>query len=205
MKRNTQKLKKVQNEQTQKNIKIGCMPFLILILIILTIIIFSYKGMKRDISNIIYGAADVECFFKEVKQSYQKNISSPDFILPLDGNITSPFGERKNPFDPSLTEKHTGIDIDTNITTDVFSSEKGTVEKTGFDERFGNYIIIRHDDIYRTCYAHLEGALVKENEKIEKGQKIAIAGETGRATGKHLHFEIRRKEERVDPQKFINN
>ncbi len=202
MKRN---VKKIQNDQqTQKTTKAGCLPFLILILIILIIITFSYKGMKRDISNIISGAADVECFFNEVKNSYLKNISSPDFILPLDGDITSPFGERKNPFDDSITEQHTGIDIDTNITTDIFSSESGTVKKSGFDERFGNYIIIKHNDIYSTCYAHLESSLVKENEKVEKGQKIAIAGETGRATGKHLHFEIRRGEERVDPQKFLS-
>ncbi len=210
MKRSAEKLQKTQRnsnshnkEQPQKAMKIGCLPFLILILIIFIIITFSYKGMKRDISNIFSGAADVECFFKDVKNSYLKNISSPDFILPLDGNITSPFGERKNPFDNTVTEKHTGIDIDTNITTDVFSSESGEIKKSGFDERFGNYIIIQHNDIYSTCYAHLEGALVKEGEKVEKGQKIGIAGETGRATGKHLHFEIRKDEERVDPQKYL--
>lgn len=204
MKRNPQKIQNSDNEYIKTGTKTGCLPCLIIFLIIIIVILFSYKGIKRDISNIFRGAADVECFFNDVKKSYIKNISSPDFIMPLDGNITSFFGERKSPFDENVTENHTGIDIDTNITTDVFSSESGTVLKSGFDERFGNYIIIKHNEIYQTCYAHLKSALVKENENVKKGQKIAVAGETGRVTGKHLHFEIRREEQRVDPLKFIS-
>ncbi len=203
MKRNERKPQKIQSNEERQGVRMGCLPFIIITLLIMAVVLFSYKGIKRDVLNIISGAADVECFFKDVRYSYQKNISSPDFIMPMDGNITSPFGERQNPFDPTQKEKHTGIDIDTNITTEVFSSQSGTVKKVGVDERFGNYIIIQHNDIFATCYAHLEETLVKENTKVKKGEKIGIAGETGRATGKHLHFEIRKEDERVDPQKYI--
>ncbi len=202
MKRNQQKIQQQTNES--ENRKSGCLTAFIIFFLITVLILFSYKSLKRDISNIISGAADVNGFFEDIKHSYKKNITSPDFILPLNGNITSFFGERKSPFDENVTEMHTGIDIDTNISTDVFSSEKGVVSKAGYDERMGNYLIIKHNDIYSTCYAHLEGAIVKENDEVEKGEKIAVAGETGRTTGKHLHFEIRREEERMDPMKYLS-
>lgn len=181
----------------------GCLTFIVIILVITTIIIFSVKSTKQGFFNIVNRSADVGAFFYDVKASYEKNITSPDFSLPLEGNITSPFGERLNPFDNDTKEKHTGIDIDTNITTDVTASADGEVEKVGFDERFGNYVILRHTKTYSTCYAHLESVQVKEKDKVKKGNKIGIAGETGNATGKHLHFEIRKGEERVDPQKYI--
>lgn len=181
----------------------GCLTFIVIILVITTIIIFSVKSTKQGFFNIVNRSADVGAFFNDVKASYEKNITSPDFSLPLEGNITSPFGERLNPFDNDTKEKHTGIDIDTNITTDVTASADGEVEKVGFDERFGNYVILRHTKTYSTCYAHLESVQVKEKDKVKKGNKIGIAGETGNATGKHLHFEIRKGEERVDPQKYI--
>lgn len=183
----------------------GCLTFIVIILLITSIAVFSVKSTKQGLFNVINRTADVGAFFKDVKASYEKNITSPDFSLPLDGNITSPFGERLNPFDNNTKEKHTGIDIDTNITTDVIASADGEVEKIGFDERFGNYLILRHDKTYSTCYAHLEAVNVKEKDKVKKGNKIAVAGETGNATGKHLHFEIRKGEERVDPQKYIIN
>ena len=183
----------------------GCLTFIVIILLITFIAVFSVKSTKQGLFNVINRTADVGAFFKDVKASYEKNITSPDFSLPLDGNITSPFGERINPFDNNTKEKHTGIDIDTNITTDVIASADGEVEKIGFDERFGNYLILRHNNTYSTCYAHLEAVNVKEKDKVKKGNKIAVAGETGNATGKHLHFEIRKGEERVDPQKYIIN
>lgn len=183
----------------------GCLTFIVIILLITFIAVFSVKSTKQGLFNVINRTADVGAFFKDVKASYEKNITSPDFSLPLDGNITSPFGERLNPFDNNTKEKHTGIDIDTNITTDVIASADGEVEKIGFDERFGNYLILRHNNTYSTCYAHLEAVNVKEKDKVKKGNKIAVAGETGNATGKHLHFEIRKGEERVDPQKYIIN
>ena len=183
----------------------GCLTFIVIILLITSIAVFSVKSTKQGLFNVINRTADVGAFFKDVKASYEKNITSPDFSLPLDGNITSPFGERLNPFDNNTKEKHTGIDIDTNITTDVIASADGEVEKIGFDERFGNYLILRHNNTYSTCYAHLEAVNVKEKDKVKKGNKIAVAGETGNATGKHLHFEIRKGEERVDPQKYIIN
>lgn len=181
----------------------GCLTFILIIILILGIIIFSIQSTKQGFFNIVNKNADVGAFFSDVKTSFEKNITSPDFSVPLEGNITSPFGERVNPNDNTTKEIHTGIDIDTNLGYNVTASADGKVEKVGYDERFGNYVILRHDKTYSTCYAHLETVKVKENDEIKKGNLVGIAGETGNATGKHLHFEIRKNEERVDPQKYI--
>lgn len=181
----------------------GCLTFLILILILSGIFIFAFHSTKQGFFNIINKNADVSTFVSEVKESYEKNISSPEFTVPLEGNITSPFGERINPNNQNEKEMHTGIDIDTNLGFNVTASAEGTVEKIGYDERFGNFVILRHTKTYSTCYAHLENVAIKEKEKVKSGELIGTAGETGNATGKHLHFEIRKGDERVDPQKYI--
>lgn len=181
----------------------GCLTFILLITVIAGILIFSLQKTKQGFFNVLNHTADVGAFVDDVKVSYEKNITSPNFSSPLDGNITSPFGERINPNDNTTKEKHTGIDIDTNLSFNVVASADGKVEKIGFDERFGNYIIIRHNETYSTCYAHLETIKAEENDDIKKGNLIGIAGDSGNATGKHLHFEIRKDDERVDPQKYI--
>lgn len=181
----------------------GCLTFILVIILIFGAVIFGMQSSKQGFFNILNRTADVGAFVEDVKASYEKNITSPDFAVPLEGNITSPFGERINPNDNTTTEKHTGIDIDTNLSLKVTASADGEVQKVGFDERFGNFVILRHNKTYSTCYAHLEEVKVTEKEKIKKGRLVGIAGETGNATGKHLHFEIRKGDERVDPQKYI--
>lgn len=181
----------------------GCLTFILVVTLILGIVIFGIQSAKQGFFNILNRTADVGAFADDIRASYEKNITSPSFSVPLDGNITSPFGERINPNDGTTKENHTGIDIDTNLSFNVTASADGEVEKVGFDERFGNFVIIRHTKTYSTCYAHLEEVKVKEKAKIKKGNLVGTAGDTGNATGKHLHFEIRKNDERVDPQKYI--
>lgn len=148
------------------------------------------------------GEADIGQFLKDVTASYQKNLTYPDFIYPLDGTITSPFGERMNPI-TNQPEEHTGIDIDVNQGTNVKAAADGTILKVGVDERFGNYIIISHNEVFTTCYAHLEQASRQEGEAVLQGDMIGIAGQTGNSTGPHLHFEIRKEEKRMNPVPFL--
>ncbi|HMY12189.1 MAG TPA: M23 family metallopeptidase [Turneriella sp.] len=114
------------------------------------------------------------------------------FIHPVDGRITSGFGVRRDPF----TEKHKfhkGIDIACSIGTPVVASAEGTVVFAGSKKGFGNTIIVEHRNGYRTLYGHLSKYSVKAGTKVKQGQKIALSGMTGRATGPHLHFEVRRQ------------
>lgn len=114
------------------------------------------------------------------------------FIHPVAGRITSGFGVRKDPF----TEKHKfhkGIDIACAIGTKVVASAEGTVVFAGTKKGYGKTVIVEHRNGYRTLYGHLSSIRVKNGDKVAQGQKIALSGMTGRSTGPHLHFEVRRR------------
>lgn len=114
------------------------------------------------------------------------------FVHPVEGRITSGFGVRKDPF----TEKHKfhkGIDIACPIGTPVVASAEGTVVFAGTKKGYGKTVIVEHRNGYRTLYGHLSRFTVKAGAKVKQGQKIALSGMTGRSTGPHLHFEVRRQ------------
>lgn len=192
--------------KTQKNTvpkrNSGCLPFLLLTLTICVLIAMGQDGFKKNLDYFLRGEADLPQFFSDVSASYRNNLTYPDFMFPLNGTITSPFGERLNPFN-GQQELHTGIDIDINAGTEVSAASDGKVIKNATDERFGNYIILEHNAVFSTCYAHLEEARVSEGSVVKQGDIIGIAGETGNSTGPHLHFEIRKKEQRMNPLAFL--
>jgi murein DD-endopeptidase MepM/ murein hydrolase activator NlpD len=106
------------------------------------------------------------------------------------GKISSQFGMRMHPIYRKEMH-HNGIDIASNIGTEIYSSADGTIEKVGVEGKFGKRILIRHTGGYQTLYAQLGEIFVEENQKIKKGDLIALIGESEFSTGPHLHFEIR--------------
>jgi len=134
-----------------------------------------------------------------------KDKSSSDRVVlawPLRGPITSGFGIRTHPFSGSK-KFHCGLDIGAEIGTVVRSSGDGTVIFSGWKEAYGNMIVVSHKNNYLTIYAHNSKNLVDVNEKISKGQKIAISGKTGAVTGAHLHFEIRKGIVPLNPLRIL--
>lgn len=112
--------------------------------------------------------------------------------------ISSNFGKRLDPFTKKETF-HGGLDMAAKQGSDVFSSMEGEVSFVGSQGGYGNLIIIKHSLGYETRYGHLLNFSVKQGQKVKKGQKIGEVGQTGRATGPHLHFEIRRNSKRERP------
>ena len=191
-----------QTKQPPIKQRTGCLPIIIFILALVVILASGQTTFRKNLDYFMRGEADIGQFVKEVTASYQKNLTYPAFSYPLGGTLTSPFGERINPI-TQQTEQHTGIDIDINAGTDVKAAADGIISKVGTDERFGNYIIISHNEQFTTCYAHLEQATKQEGESVKQGDIIGIAGNTGNTTGPHLHFEIRKGEKRVNPIPFL--
>jgi len=116
---------------------------------------------------------------------------------PVKGRLSSKFGPRKN-------RMHDGIDIAAIAGTHVFAAAAGKVVYA--DSRlsgYGNLIIIRHSSDMFTAYAHNKKNLVVSGQEVKAGQHIANVGSTGRATGAHLHFEVRRGETAVDPLAYL--
>jgi murein DD-endopeptidase MepM/ murein hydrolase activator NlpD len=127
------------------------------------------------------------------------------FIYPVQSkHLTSGFGMRKDPISGELTF-HTGIDLRANTGTAVMASMEGVVSVISENWLYGKHIIISHPNGYKTMYAHLSSASVKQGDKVSQGRKIAEAGNTGYSTGSHLHFTIYDKSGKlVNPLDLLN-
>lgn len=124
------------------------------------------------------------------------------FTCPVYGALGSPFGSRINPISKKK-EFHKGVDIKANSSTPIKSALDGTVFAAEYEKSYGNYIILNHSDGITTLYAHCSKLLVKNGQKVKKGQIIALVGSTGNSTGPHLHFEVHKDGKLLDPLSFI--
>ncbi len=120
-------------------------------------------------------------------------------IFPVDGYITSPFGDRSDPF-TGAAANHNGLDIGAAKGTPIYAASGGKVIQASDKKNgFGNCVIIEHSSGFRTLYAHCSELIVKEGEYVSAGQLIAKVGSTGRSTGPHLHYSIIINGKYVDP------
>lgn len=117
--------------------------------------------------------------------------------LPLKGTVTSRYGKREAT--EIVSENHYGIDIGVNEGTTVYAAMEGKVSLVSNEGEYGTHVKIENKDV-TTIYAHCSKILVKQGATVKLGQKIALSGNTGRTTGPHLHFEIRRDNRTVDPE-----
>jgi murein DD-endopeptidase MepM/ murein hydrolase activator NlpD len=121
------------------------------------------------------------------------------FAWPVSGPITSPFGMRSNPFGGGGFEMHPGIDIGAPMGATITATAGGRVIFAGSYGGYGNAIIIDHGGQASSLYGHCSQIFVSTGQEVQRGQAIGAVGMTGRATGPHLHFEIRINGTPVDP------
>lgn len=116
--------------------------------------------------------------------------------------ISSLFGYRRHPI-YKTTKFHSGVDYAAPRGTAIYASGSGTIEMARYVNGYGNFIKIRHNSEYETAYGHMHkfASGMRPGVKVKKGQIIGYVGSTGRSTGQHLHFEILRKGQRIDPLK----
>lgn len=119
-----------------------------------------------------------------------------NFIVPLSGSINSLFGPRNGSF-------HDGIDIGAPEGTPILAVADGEVVYSSQLRGYGSMVIVRHASGIVSVYAHNQSNLVREGQKIERGEIIAKVGSTGRVTGPHLHFEIRKNNAAQDPLLYM--
>jgi murein DD-endopeptidase MepM/ murein hydrolase activator NlpD len=111
-------------------------------------------------------------------------------IWPTLGWVTSGFGPRTDPF-TAKPAFHYGLDIATNMGNPIYATADGTVIQVKTDKMSGKSILINHGNNVATGYLHLDAFLVREGQKIRRGDVIGLVGRTGKALGPHLHYEIR--------------
>lgn len=134
-----------------------------------------------------------------------------NFAKPVEGEMVKEFAKDKLVYSETLKEWviHNGIDIKAEKTTIVKSAEDGTVKSIKNDPRYGITVVVEHQDGYKTIYSNLLTAeFIKEGEKVTKGQTLGTVGNTATfeiADDPHLHFEILKDDEYVNPEQFIKN
>lgn len=116
--------------------------------------------------------------------------------------ITSKYGWRRHPI-LRTNRLHTGMDIGAPMSSKVVAADNGKVIETGWRGGYGRVVIIDHGNNTVTLYAHLSASLVNVNDVVNKGDTIAKVGSTGWSTGPHLHFEVRKNGDTVDPAGYV--
>ncbi len=124
-------------------------------------------------------------------------------IRPLYGRVMSRYGWRRHPISKKR-RFHKGIDIASWTGAPIHVTADGIVEYAGWSRTFGYVVVVNHSYGYRTYYAHCSQILVKRKEIVKKGQVIAQVGSTGLSTGPHLHYEIRKWNQRLNPIAFLD-
>ena len=179
----------------------------ILIFIILLSMV-SFAGCDPMESEMMQNDTFVELLkvfgYKPIEEPAQ-----PAWILPCKYiRISSPFGYRDHPV-TNEWKLHTGIDLSADMGTEIVASRAGKVIFVGENEISGKFITIDHGNGYRSQYLHMKEFAVEEGQYVAQGERIGYVGDTGRVTGPHLHFTIRKyddenkKWEPVDPTLYL--
>ncbi|RPF71374.1 M23 family metallopeptidase [Aurantiacibacter spongiae] len=119
-------------------------------------------------------------------------------IAPVPGPITSRFGMRRHPI-LGYRRMHSGLDFRASSGTPIYAATDGTVNYAGRNGGYGNYVRIRHAGNLATGYAHMSRIAVRNGESVRRGQVIGYVGTTGLSTGPHLHYEMYRGGQKIDP------
>jgi murein DD-endopeptidase MepM/ murein hydrolase activator NlpD len=139
---------------------------------------------------------------QEAEKLAQLRRITPSIFPTTSTTVTSSFGYRKDPF-TRRSAYHRGIDFGGDVGDPIFATADGKVSQTGYDRAMGNYIYVKHGNGLETVYMHLSKSLVKKGQNVKKGEQIGKLGSTGRSTGPHLHYEVHKNGEAINPKPYI--
>jgi murein DD-endopeptidase MepM/ murein hydrolase activator NlpD len=125
-------------------------------------------------------------------------------IWPVEGRVGSSFGEREDPFNGE-GKFHTGVDIEAPYGTPVRATADGDVSGAAMGAGYGREIVLDHGHNFLTLYGHLSAIAVLPGQHVSRGQVIGYVGQSGRATGPHLHYEVRINNVPVNPHKYLRS
>ena len=129
-------------------------------------------------------------------------LASAPSLWPIQGPITSSFGEREDPFNGEGAF-HKGVDISAPKGTPIRASADGVVESAAMENGYGRQVLLDHGHGMKTLYAHMSGFTVTQGQTVVRGQVIGYVGSSGRSTGCHLHYEVQIHGTPVNPHKYL--
>ena len=170
----------------------------------------SHKGLIREmhvqVEELNIASTKQQNEFKDLLGALEdrRNLldATPSIKPAKIGYYSSKFGRRKSPFTHKI-ELHSGLDIAAPKGTPVLATADGIISYTGEKKYMGSMVTIDHGYGIVTCYGHLSKIIKKCNDKVKKGDTIALMGSSGRSTGPHVHYEVRLNGIPVNPKKYI--
>ncbi|MBQ5739131.1 MAG: M23 family metallopeptidase [Oscillospiraceae bacterium] len=153
----------------------------------------------------VFGAEEaVEVLAESDGTVMEQEILGFSTVSPLKGTLTSGFGLREDP-NTGLETMHYGVDIAAQEGAEVCAFADGTVSVVGESTAWGKYLTVQHPGGYETLYAHCSAVTAKSGQSVAMGEVIAAVGQTGNATGPHLHFELHRDDDFLNPVYYFTD
>lgn len=153
--------------------------------------------LKLQVAESLASISEIREFMAKERDVYR---ATPQGV-PVDGQLSSGFGMRVHPRYGSK-KFHSGIDLSAPRGTPIHATADGIISFSGWSKGNGNIVVIEHGHGFSTVYAHNTKNLIKVGQTVKRGQKIATIGSTGVSTGPHVHYEVWKNGERVNPESF---
>ncbi len=145
----------------------------------------------------------LSCLRQLVPQHHEKRVNPSIFAWPVTPlTVSSPYGTRLHPIHGEV-RFHAGVDLEVPLEHPVLAAFDGVVTFSGWNGGHGRQVELQHDRRWLTRYSHLSKLLVEPGTQVRKGDLIALAGQSGLATGPHVHFELWRDGDALDPEHFL--
>ncbi|HEX2220371.1 MAG TPA: M23 family metallopeptidase [Gemmatimonadales bacterium] len=162
--------------------------------------------IRVDLNALIRRANLLASSFKEAADSlavHTARLAATPSIMPTQGWLSSAFSSMRSHPILHIARPHEGIDVTAPMGTPIEAPAAGVVRDAGWEAGYGNTIVIDHGFGTVTKFAHASKILVREGQRVSRGQRIALVGNTGLATGPHLHYEVHVNGRPVDPLRYV--
>ncbi len=158
----------------------------------------SIQGLAQQAQSVESNLNSLVNFF----ESQSLRLATTPSIMPTAGWLSSQYGTRPDPF-TGRDQMHWGVDISTNTGNPIVATADGIVLQVLNDKYLGKYIILSHGNGITSVYGHMNGFAVRAGQKVRRGDVIGYVGQTGKAVGPHVHYEIHRDGKPVNPYWYL--
>jgi len=166
---------------------------------------YAFQAKTADLIQITPDTDEFVYYYfeRDIPVKNQQSANEEIFHYPFTARISSGFGYRYHPVTHQYSSHH-GIDLAVPMYSKIKAVFSGKVIYSGFHPGYGNVVVVRHNRGFETLYAHCSKNLVRSGAIVKQGQEIALVGKTGMVTAAHLHFELRRNGQYLNPNKYLN-
>lgn len=158
----------------------------------------SIQGLNQKAQSVESNLSSLVNFF----ESQSLRLATTPSIMPTAGWISSQFGMRADPF-TGRDQMHWGVDISTNTGNPIVATADGIVLQVLTDKYLGKHVVLSHGNGITTIYGHMNGFAVRAGQQVKRGEIIGYVGQTGKAVGPHVHYEVHRDGKPVNPYWFL--